>query len=159
MFGIGIVGLTALVAADTATIGNSPTIKVLAVTLYRELQTQDFRLDHELMLSVIVNRAKKADKSMFDVCVEQWQFSYWNRFWRDNKFTLSDAKLDSEFNKVPASFLASMGKTLLERHSFEHIDHFYSPKSMRPKYRVPAWAAGKKPVYETKNFRFYSLNG
>ena len=50
--------------------------RVLAITLYRELQTNDFRNDHRLMLAMIRNRAANSNDGISAVCLKRWQFSY-----------------------------------------------------------------------------------
>lgn len=131
--------------------------KVLTVTLYREFQTPDFRQDHKLILSVILNRARVKQLSITEVCLQRWQFSYWNRFWVDNKLALARTKIDSEYKRVPATFAASVIDQLLNPPIDRMINHFYCPAAMRPKFSVPGWARDKTPAYETKTFRYYAL--
>lgn len=132
--------------------------KVLAVTLYRELSSPDFRRDHELMLSVIRNRAERVDApSLVSVCTKRWQFSYWNRFWLDGKFTLTPSKLEGEYKKVPATFVSGFEDHVMKPSVDPEINHFYSPNAMHPKFSTPVWAVGKTAKHVTKKFRYYAL--
>lgn len=145
--------------ANDHTVYNS-SFKVIAVTLYRELQTDDVRDDHKLMLAIIRNRAAERHISAALVCLERWQFSYWNRFWADGKSTLTPSKLSKEYAKVPDSFVEGLMSVIFKPSTFagsETINHFYSPASMRPKYSEPLWARGKVPVIETKRCKYYAL--
>lgn len=130
--------------------------KVIAVTLYRELQSDDYRYDHRLMLAVIRNRAFSRSKSMSAICLERWQFSYWNRFWLDGKSTLTVAALEHEYSKVPKTFISEW-KASPPFNTDTLVNHFYCPAAMRPKFSEPTWARGKTPKYITNKFRYYAL--
>lgn len=145
--------------ADADIVDSSP-YRVIAVTLYRELQTPDVREDHKLMLTVIRNRANARGMTLPAVCLERWQFSYWNRFWQDGQSTVTAKLLATEFAKVPESFRAELTKIVFSTIAVTEssgINHFYSPASMRSKFSEPGWARGKTPVFVTKRFRYYAL--
>lgn len=152
---------TTSVSALVAGAANSSSFRVIAVTLYRELQTPDVREDHKLMLAVIRNRAAARNMTLSAVCLERWQFSYWNRFWLDSKSTVTAKRLDTEFKKVPESFTMALSEAVFNQSTSvtqsSGINHFYSPASMRPKFSEPGWARGKTPVFVTKRFRYYAL--
>lgn len=147
--------------ADVDIVDSSP-YRVIAVTLYRELQTPDVREDHKLMLTVIRNRANARGMTLAAVCLERWQFSYWNRFWADGQSTLTSDKLAKEYAKVPDSFVEGLMSVFFKTtaalgEGSESVNHFYSPASMRPKFSEPRWARGKTPAITTKRFKYYAL--
>lgn len=131
--------------------------KVVVVTLYRELQASDFRKDHRLMLEVIENRAAQREMSYVDVCLARWQFSYWNKFWDNNKSTVTQAIIDSEYAKVPKAFIESLETEVVKVYEPTGINHFYSPGAMKHRHSGPAWAKGRKPTHKTSKFWYFAI--
>lgn len=154
-----IVASTALSMADTYAEpkAHTSTHKVVAITLYSELNAKEFTAEHELILAVIRNRAKQRQKMLMTICFQRRQFSYWNRYWRGKWFSANAATIDVEYKNVPTSFIKSLEKKALIDADYSGINHFYSPKSMKSKSKVPSWAKGKKPAYKTKNFEFFAI--
>ena len=154
-----IVATTALGLADTYAEPKAHTSahKVVAITLYSELNAKEFTAEHELILAVIRNRAKQRRKMLMTICFQRRQFSYWNRYWFGKWFNANVSVIDTEYAKIPTSFIKSLEKKALTDASYGGINHFYSPKSMKPKSKVPSLAKGKKPVYKTKNFEFFAI--
>lgn len=145
------------VAQADDSLSSSQVCKIVAITLYSELNSARVVYEHELILTVIRNRANKKRLTMADVCVAKYQFSWWNRFWINDRFNASQTAIDAAYAKIPDQFIKDLQHKLFRQSKLQPIDHFYSPKSMKPIGRVPHWAKGRKPVYETKNFRFYLL--
>lgn len=146
------------VAQADDSLSSSQVCKIVAITLYSELNSARVVYEHELILTVIRNRANKKRLTMADVCVAKYQFSWWNRFWINDGFKASQTAIDAAYAKIPDQFIKDLQYKLFRQNKLQPIDHFYSPKSMKPTDKVPYWAKGRKPVYETKNFRFYLLS-
>ena len=145
------------VAQADDSLSSSQACKIVAITLYSELNSTRIVHEHELILAVIRNRANKKRLTVADVCVAKYQFSWWNRFWINDRFNASQTAIDAAYAKIPDQFIKDLQHKLFRQNKLQPIDHFYSPKSMKPADKVPYWAKGRKPVYETKNFRFYLL--
>lgn len=139
-------------------LSSSQVCKIVAITLYSELNSARVVHEHELILAVIRNRADKKRLTVADVCIAKYQFSWWNRFWINGGFKVSQTAIDAAYAKIPDQFIKDLQHRLFRQNKLQPIDHFYSPKSMKPANKVPYWAKGRKPVYETKNFRFYLLS-
>lgn len=146
------------IAQANDSLSSSRACKIVAITLYSELNSTRVVHEHELILAVIRNRADKKRLTVADVCVAKYQFSWWNRFWINDRFNASQTAIDAAYTKIPDQFIKDLQHKLFRQNKLQPIDHFYSPKSMKPANKVPYWAKGRKPVYETKNFKFYLLN-
>ena len=146
------------VAQANDSLSSSRACKIVAITLYSELNSTRVVHEHELILAVIRNRTDKKRLTVADVCVAKYQFSWWNRFWINDRFNASQTAIDAAYTKIPDQFIKDLQHKLFRQNKLQPIDHFYSPKSMKPANKVPYWAKGRKPVYETKNFKFYLLN-
>lgn len=133
------------------------TYKVVAITLYSELNSSKCTHEHAAILAVIRNRAKQNVQLLATTCFKRKQFSYWNKYWKGKWFTVNAKDMLAEYDKIPMSFKRSLAQKMFSSGAFGNVNHFYSPESMKPKGRVPSWAKGKKPAFVTEHFKFYSL--
>lgn len=127
-------------------------LMVVALTCYSELNSSVFTEEHRLIMSVIRNRAIERELTVSEVCLQPRQFSWWNRY--GSQPTVST--IQAEYVKIPASFIAGLTNAIEAACWFKNVNHFYSPKSMRPVGRVPAWAKNQQN-YQTQNFKFYNI--
>lgn len=128
-------------------------LAVLAVTCYSELRRPQFGEEHRMVLSAIRNRALERNLTVSAVCLQKKQFSYWNRYTAP-----TDGEIAYEYSKVPESFIRGLEDAIETANYTPGVNHFYSPKSMKPANSVPSWAKRQKAI-RTENFNFYKIGG
>ena len=142
--------------------------ELLGLTGWGEARGKGLQAQVDVM-SVVHTRVRTPERfgrSYAVVCLTRGQFSCW---WRwggvpNYKAVMAEAtalalRHDKE---VSASVRESIylaegviaGRVL---DSVKGAEHFYAPKAMKPKGRVPSWAIGRRPVRVRLGHRFYRL--
>lgn len=97
------------------------------------------------------------------VCLARVQFSCWRPSGGTTNYArlVQNAEAIRSGRRSPSMALAYMVVAAIMDGSQEDItngaDHYYAPKAMVPKGRVPAWAEGLTPTAVIESHRFYRL--
>lgn len=139
-------------------------VDVLALTLHHEAGGEG-RAGMVDVGHTIVNRARRRQQSIADVCLARKQFSCW----APDEGAANHRRLVEHANlirvgrtpRVLAEAYAVAGE-LLAGHGADTTngaDHYYAPAAMQPAGRVPSWAAGVTPCKVSGRHVFFNLEG
>jgi N-acetylmuramoyl-L-alanine amidase len=141
-------------------------LQIVALTLFGEARGEPIE-GIVAVGSIIRNRALKSPQfgnNFRGVCLRKWQFSCWLPQGGQTNYDLVMAAARSLLiGNVTGPALKEclwVAGGLLEgslRDNVRGADHYYAPKAMSPRGRVPSWAQGKEPVIVIGPHRFYRL--
>ena len=112
-----------------------------AMTLFAEAKNLKPK-DMEMVAKVINNRRK--GRSYLNTVTELAQFSSWyykNQY--DNTILLCPGTI---YHKLWEKTLKVAHATFQKEHESFKSTHYFAPRNMAPRYRVPAWAKGRYAV-------------
>lgn len=122
----------------------------VVLTVYLEARNQPDIGEREVT-KVILNRAHKNNWPLKDIVLARKQFSVWNKGvdHKDNWIKEIIVFVNTSKNCEQAYEEWSNGDNL------HGATHYYSPKSMIPKYSVPYWVPKMTFVKQTDDHKFY----
>ena len=109
-------------------------VRVISYTLYAEARGESFR-GKKAVAAVIHTRSQQLGIPMAEVCLQEKQFSCWNKLSEVPAYYASGANLRQADVKARSDCYGLAWLLVAGYVKWEHLTHFYNPSKASPSWR------------------------